>query len=58
VKIVLVLIMAGLHGMLAKWRKDFEADRIPNSPRFFRIINEVPTLLLAIIVILAVVKPF
>jgi putative membrane protein len=58
VKIVLVLIMAGLHGMLAKWRKDFAADRIPNSPRFFRIINEVPTLLLIAIVILAVVKPF
>jgi protoporphyrinogen IX oxidase len=50
--------MAGLHGMLAKWRKDFEADRIPNSPRFFRIINEVPTLILIGIVILAVVKPF
>jgi putative membrane protein len=50
--------MVGLHGMLAKWRKDFEADRIPNSQRFFRIINEIPTLLLIAIVILAVVKPF
>src|SRR5215475_4954042 len=50
-KIVLVLIMAGLHGMLARWRKDFEADRIPNSPRFFRIINEVPAVLLIGIVI-------
>jgi putative membrane protein len=50
--------MAGLHGFLAKWRKDFAADRIPHSPRFFRIVNEVPTVLLAGIVILAVVKPF
>ncbi len=57
-KIVLVLLMAVLHGLLAKWRKDFEAGCIPHSPRFFRIVNEVPTLLLAGIVILAVVKPF
>lgn len=57
-KLALVVLMAGLHGLLAKWRKDFAADRIPHSPRFFRIINEVPTLLLAGIVILAVVKPF
>jgi protoporphyrinogen IX oxidase len=58
VKVVLVLLMAALHGFLAKWRKDFAADRIPHSPRFFRVINEVPTVLLIGIVILAVVKPF
>jgi putative membrane protein len=58
VKLVLVVLMAALHGLLAKWRKDFAADCIPHSPRFFRIINEVPTLLLIGIVILAVVKPF
>jgi protoporphyrinogen IX oxidase len=51
-------LMAALHGFLAKWRKDFAADRIPHSPRFFRVINEVPTVLLIGIVILAVVKPF
>ncbi len=32
-----------LHALLAKWRKDFAADIIPHSERFFRIINEVPT---------------
>ncbi|MGA7328816.1 MAG: protoporphyrinogen oxidase HemJ [Rhodomicrobium sp.] len=58
VKIVLVLLLAALHGFLAKWRKDFEVDNIPHSPRFFRVINEVPTVLLIGIVILAVVKPF
>ncbi len=58
VKIVLVLSMATLHMFLAKWRRDFEADRIPHSSRFFRIVNEVPTALLIGIVILAVVKPF
>jgi putative membrane protein len=57
-KLVLVVAMTGLHGALAKWRKDFEADRVPHSARFFRILNEVPTLLLIAIVILAVVKPF
>jgi putative membrane protein len=57
-KIFLVALMVVLHGMLAKWRKDFEADIIPHSSRFFRIINEVPTILLIGIVILAVVKPF
>jgi len=58
VKIVLVLLMAALHMFLAKWRRDFEADRIPHSSRFFRMVNEVPTVLLVGIVILAVVKPF
>ena len=58
VKIVLVVLMAALHGFLAKWRKDLEANCIPHSSRFFRAINEVPTLLLIGIVILAVVKPF
>lgn len=57
-KIFLVVIMVALHGMLAKWRKDFAAGHIPHSPRFFRIINEVPSVLLIGIVILAVVKPF
>jgi putative membrane protein len=58
VKIVLVILLVGLHGFLARWRKDFDAGRIPHSAQFFRIINEVPTLLLIGIVILAVVKPF
>ncbi len=57
-KIALVVVLAALHGFLAKWRKDFEADRTPHSSRFFRVINEVPTVLLIGIVILAVVKPF
>lgn len=57
-KLVLVVGMVGLHGMLAKWRKEFEADRVPHSSRFFRAINEVPTVLLIGIVILAIVQPF
>jgi putative membrane protein len=57
-KLVLVVGMVGLHGMLARWRKEFEADRVPHSSRFFRTINEVPTVLLIGIVILAIVQPF
>ena len=57
-KITLVVLMLGLHGMLSKWRKDFAADRIPHSARFFKIVNEVPSVLLIGIVFLVVVKPF
>jgi protoporphyrinogen IX oxidase len=57
-KIVLVLTLSAVHGMLARWTKDFAADNNRHSQRFYRIINEVPTILLILIVILVVVKPF
>jgi putative membrane protein len=57
-KLVLVFVLSGLHGMLAKWRKEFEADRNRHSAKFYRIANEVPTVLMIAIVILVVVKPF
>jgi putative membrane protein len=57
-KIALVLLLAGMHGMMAKWRQDFAANRNRHSERFYRVMNEVPTLLMVGIVILAVVKPF
>ncbi len=57
-KLVLVLAMSGVHGMLARWMKDFATDRNRHSQKFFRIMNEVPTLLMIGIVILVVVKPF
>jgi putative membrane protein len=57
-KILLVLGLLTLHGLLAKWRKDFEADRIPLPARTFRILNEVPAVLLIGIVLLVIVKPF
>jgi len=58
VKLVFVLALSALHGMLARWRKDFAADKNRHSHKFYRIINEIPTILLIVIVILAVVKPF
>jgi putative membrane protein len=57
-KLMLVLVLSGLHGFFARWVKDFAADNNCHSQRFYRIINEVPTVLMIIIVILAVVKPF
>lgn len=58
VKSLLLLFMFASHGMLAKFRKDFENNRNKNSAKFYRILNEVPTILMIIIVILAVTKPF
>jgi putative membrane protein len=58
IKLLLVLGMAGLHGFLAVCRKDFENDKNTRSPKFYKIINEVPTVLMIAIVLLAVVKPF
>jgi putative membrane protein len=57
-KVVLVVVLSGVHGMLARYVRDFAHDRNQRSERFYRIINEVPTLLMIVIVILAVVKPF
>jgi putative membrane protein len=57
-KLVLVLAMSALHGLLARWVKQFGRDANPHSAKFYRIINEIPTVLLIAIVILAVVKPF
>ena len=57
-KVVLVILMSGFHGMLSRWTKDFAADRNQHSQKFFRIMNEVPTLLMIGIVLLVVLKPF
>jgi len=57
-KIVLVLAMSAVHGLFARWVKEFSIDQNRHSTKFYRIINEVPTVLLIAIVILVVVKPF
>jgi protoporphyrinogen IX oxidase len=57
-KIALVLVLSAVHGLLARWLKDFAADRNRHSQKFYRIINEVPTVLLILIVLLVVLKPF
>ena len=57
-KFVAVVIMTVLHGLFAHWVNEFSLDRNPHPARFYRIINEIPTILLIIIVALVVVKPF
>ena len=50
--------MTVLHGALAHWVKEFAADRNAYPAKFYRIINEIPTVLMIAIVVLATVKPF
>ncbi len=57
-KVALVIGLSAVHGMLARYVKDFAADRNVRPAKFYRIINEVPTLLMIGIVILVIVKPF
>lgn len=57
-KLALVLALSGFHGACSVWRKKFAADANTKSERFFRIINEVPTVLMIVIVVLVVAKPF
>ncbi|HYC18003.1 MAG TPA: protoporphyrinogen oxidase HemJ [Pseudolabrys sp.] len=58
VKLVVVVFMTVLHGLFAHWVNEFSFDRNRHSQKFYRIINEVPTMLLIVIVVLATVKPF
>ncbi len=57
-KFTLVVIMSGLHGYLAGRVRAFAEDRNDKPARFYRILNELPPLLMALIVILVIVKPF
>ena len=57
-KLALVIAMTIMHGLMSHWQADFQHDRNRHSQKFFRITNEIPTVLMILIVILAVVKPF
>jgi putative membrane protein len=57
-KFALVVLLTGYHHALGVWRQDFATDWNTRNPRFYRIMNEVPTLLMIGIVVLVVVKPF
>ncbi len=58
VKLACVLLLSGFHGALSRWRRDFANDQRRRPQRFYRIANEVPTLLMVIIVIMVIVRPF
>jgi putative membrane protein len=57
-KAVLVVLLTGFHGFLGRHRRNFANDRNLKSSRYFRFINEVPTLLMIFIVVLVIVRPF
>lgn len=58
VKVLLVVLMTGFHMATAKWRKQLLADPKGREGKFYRIANEVPTVLVIGIVIMVIVKPF
>lgn len=57
-KFLAVLLLSGAHGMLVRSWRDFAHDRNTRSARYYRIINEVPAVLMVVIVVLVIVKPF
>jgi putative membrane protein len=57
-KLLLVVVLSGLHGVYVRRLKEFAADRNTRPARYYRILNEVPTVLMIGIVVLVIVKPF
>jgi putative membrane protein len=57
-KFILVLGLAGLHGYFARCVRGFAEDANQRPARFYRVLNEAPTILMIMVVVLAVVKPF
>jgi protoporphyrinogen IX oxidase len=57
-KLLLVLFLTGVHGYFSRIRKDFASEKNRRGARFYRILNEIPTVLMVGIIILVVVKPF
>jgi len=58
VKFLLVIILTGYHMVLARWRRLFAQDQNVHSAKFYRFMNEVPTVIMVVVVILAVARPF
>ena len=57
-KFALVILLTIMHGLMSHWAADFRHDRNTRSHKFYRVANEIPTVLMIAIVILATVKPF
>jgi putative membrane protein len=58
IKFSAVIILSGFHGYLSKWRKEFLRDENTHTEKYFRMMNEVPTVLMIIIVFMVFLKPF
>ena len=57
-KLGALLLMFGFHGAVSKWRRVFMEDRNQKPARFYRMANEVPTVLMIVIVVMVIVRPF
>ena len=57
-KLGLVALLTVFHILLAYWQRGFAAGRVPHSPKFYRTINELPTIMMIAIVLLVVARPF
>ncbi len=58
IKLLMVLLMSGFTGAMSKWRRQFLEDRNQKPAKFYRIANEVPAVLMVIIVIMVIAQPF
>jgi len=58
VKLFAVVLLSALHGVMSKWRREFLEDRNVRRARFYLIANEIPTVLMVIIVVMVIVRPF
>lgn len=58
VKFAAVIILSGFHGYLSKWRKIFERDENTQPEKYYRMMNEIPTVLMMVIVFMVILKPF
>ena len=57
-KFLLVILLSAFHGQLVRWFRDFKNDRNTRPARFYRMANELPAVLMVLIVLLVVLKPF
>ena len=57
-KLLLVVLMTVAHMAMARWRRAFAEDRNTHTHKYFRVMNEVPTLMMVVIVFLVILKPF
>ncbi len=57
-KLLLVVGLLVMHMLMSRWRRDFEADSNTRSHKFYRVANEIPTVMMIGIVILVIVQPF
>ncbi len=57
-KLFLVIVMSAFHMFAAKWVREFANDQRMRTGKFFRVANEVPTVIMIVVVILVIVKPF